>query len=420
MRLPPGNSSPALQARLESLFADVDRKRVAVALTDAGRTQYAGVGDGAGCGPDPGQWVFATGCVTKLLTAELVRHSIARRGVSLDDRVSDLFARRGRGDALAGVTIRHLLEHTHAVVDPGRYEAPRLADGRVDVDRLLRSVRTSPLRRPGELYSYSDFGSWMASAVVERLTGGAFLDALASRLDVRAGARAPIAADGARTQRPAVCASRGATLALSVRELIGFADRARAGGAARFPPADRDDAITPLPGWHVVERGVHLGWKSYGEGWFGHNSVLPGASLLVRIQPARETSLVVASRDHQAALVAARLFAGWLPEFAGLAVPGSLPGERAARVDPAGYCGRYGARRRLVVERRDGALAMCSGGSRAVLTPAGDDLFFTCPVLPGRPAYLQFLRREEHGFCYAWDGQQLHDNADGRLAGRRP
>ncbi|HEX6996818.1 MAG TPA: serine hydrolase domain-containing protein [Gammaproteobacteria bacterium] len=397
----------ALQERLEAAFARVPRKHVVVAVSGPSGRCYAAVSSRHGVDRDPGEWTFATGCITKLLTATLVLDAVEAGAVRLHDGVASLLGRAGGPGALAGVTVRHLLEHTHGIADPPFGRAPLRANGRVDVEELLRSVGDRTRWPAGALYSYSDVGPWLAAAIVERVWDAGFADLLRERLPggLECAATRPAGAP------PFACASRGGGLALGVRGLIGFLERALAGPTFHASCDVAGHRITPLPGWSVAERGIYLGWKYFGEGWYGHNSVMPLASLLVRTHPRSGTVLLIASRGHPASLVAAKLFARSLPELKNLVIPRPLPAERAAALDPMSYCGSYSTgSRRLSIQLVDRTLVLRGDGFRAALVPAGRELFFAKPPKLGRPAYVQLLHGSPEGFRHLWDGQQLLHN----------
>ncbi|HEY8520076.1 MAG TPA: serine hydrolase domain-containing protein [Gammaproteobacteria bacterium] len=389
--------------RLEAAFAGVQRKHVVVAVSGPSGRRYAAASCRHGVDREPGEWRFAAGCVTKLLTAALVLDAVEAGAVRLDDGAASLL---GGADARSRVTVRHLLEHTHGIADPPVSRAPLREDGRIDAAALLASVGDRTRWPAGALYSYSDVGPWLAAAIAERLWGAPFADLLRERLSLDLGAATQ--PDGA---PPLACASRGGGVALRVRDLIGFLERALAGAAFQGGRDDLTPRITPLPGWSVAERGIYLGWKYFGDGWFGHNSVVPSASLLVRLHPQSRLGLLIASRDHPASLVAAKLFARSLPELNNLVIPKPLDAEHAAALDLTRYCGTYGTGRwRLSIDLLGRTLVLRGEGFRAALVPAGGELFFTRPPTQGQPAYVQLLHGRPEGFRYLWDGQQLLDN----------
>ncbi len=140
----------------------------------------------------------------------------------------------------------------------------------------------------------------------------------------------------------------------------------------------------PLPGWHPLERGVCLGWKYAGAGWFGHQSAWPGASSYLRVQPERGLALAVVASAQAAALVALSVFGARLAELfesqarapgEGSASDVSGAYEQAARVVAIAATprrvarGGVGTRRARRAARRAGSSGARTG-SRGAVRPA--------------------------------------------------
>src|SRR5690606_41457828 len=79
------------------------------------------------------------------------------------------------------LTFRHLLEHTHGLDDSGLPPAPRRADGRIDVGRLLACLEGRRIAVPGEVYSYSNAGAVLVAAALEALRSEEHTSELQSR-----------------------------------------------------------------------------------------------------------------------------------------------------------------------------------------------------------------------------------------------
>lgn len=179
--------------------------------------------------------------------------------------------------------------------------------------------------------------------------------------------------------------------------------------------------IFGLPGWSPFERGIYLGWKSYGRNWFGHHSTWPGASVLVRIRPAHGTALVIASRDQPALLVAARLFGRFLPEFALLKLPQRLTADAIQSMDLGRHEGVYrtAAEAVRVSSASDQGLRMAVDRARrdpaerpetrfaTPLQPAAGDVFLPEPGAPDRFPFVQFIERDGGSRRYLWNGRRV-------------
>jgi CubicO group peptidase (beta-lactamase class C family) len=372
-------ADPAVLRRLLAQRAAPARAgRIAVAFACGARVATARSGDAPLTASSP------LGCLAKLFTATLVRQATHDGRFALDDSVATLLG--AAPGPLRGVSVRHLLEHTHGL-DDSLLPAPRYERGFIDRAELLQ--RVGALERfagEGAVYSYGHVGAWLAAAILERLHGCAFTALARDRL------LEPLAIDGVWSTSGAVplCPATGAGLALTPAELVRFGLQAltQEGSLAAEP-------IAPLPGWHPLERGVCLGWKYAGAGWFGHQSAWPGASSYLRVQPERRLALAVVSSAQAAALVAVRVFGLSLPElFESMAQLRSaghtsdLPGtyEQAARViaiatTPSGLLAETWERDERGMRRGEPTCASLAS-TRGVLfaQPAREHLPFAEPV----------------------------------------
>lgn len=393
---PAEQPDPSLQARLEAVLGGAARGRTVIASASEGRRRYAAIG----CeGPAA---AFRTGCVTKLLLAALVERKLARR-VGYDEPVRRLLGIT-RAHPLGETTPRHLLEHTHGLDDSDMSSAPVRPDGRIDVDALLLRLARRRCAAPGEIYSYSSAGAFILASMLETLEQRPFAvllrDDLLTPLGIRTADPQETSASGSSTGAPPaatrVCPATGAGMSLTVAGLMTFVETVAPESAAE---------LTPLPGWHPLERGIRLGWKCYGDGWVGHQSVWPGASLLVAADPASRSALVVASEDHPAAVVAAKVLARERPWLAP-----SLP-KRSPRV-PAleieAYRGRYAsaAERLDVLPDESGLGVRCDGGGYSRLIRAAGELFFLETTGASR-AFVEFLEPRDCRFLRLWDGRHV-------------
>ena len=379
-----------LQRLLECYAAAANCGHVAVALA-AGPMAVTVSVNGPRDRPAP------IGCLAKLLTATLVTRGANGGVLALDAAVADLLD--APGAALRGVTVQHLLEHTHGL-DDSLLAAPRYEQGLIDRGELLRRVRAlARFASPGAAYSYGHAGSWLAAAVLEQVHGRAFGALVRDRL------LDPLAIDGVWSDTSAVplCAAMGVGLALTAEELARFGLQALTqGGPLAAEP------IRALPGWHPLERGICLGWKYAGAGWFGHQSVWPGASSYLRVQPERRLALAVVASVQAAALVALCIFGARLAElFESAARPrneeptGDVSGvyEQAARVIAIGATARE-----LQAEtwERDEHGVPRGVPTRAALVPARGVLF-------ARPAseHLPFVEPVQgaNGAPWLWNGR---------------
>jgi CubicO group peptidase (beta-lactamase class C family) len=396
---------PANLARaLAEAFDGVQRRLAFVAFRCGRDHASAFVADDGRDGSDAPDERMPVGCLAKLLTATLATATFATRGISVDTPLAELLS-VGLRALFEGVTLRHLLEHTHGI-DDSLIEQPVLNDGFVNVGELAhRASVERRLSRPGDVYSYGNVGAWLTAAVLERLTARPYaallrddlLAPLGIRIDGAAGANGSF-----------LCPSTGVGLSLSIRDWLRFLAYAASDGVWLPEPGGVRSKITALPGWHPLEHGVRLGWKWYGHGWFGHQSAWPGSSALLRISPEREIALALISRDHAATVIAARVFGTALPELFDLRMPAPL--ASAGRPDLQRYVGRFSSAALCVeVRLRGGALELHlqdrARGRRqcAALSPAAEQTFFATPPKIESFAYVQFV--VVRGLTYLWNGR---------------
>ncbi len=354
---------PAALRRLLAERSSANRAgRISVAFVCGTRAATAGAAGTQAAPSSP------LGCLAKLLTATLVRRAAERGRLALGDAVAPLLG--APLDALRGVTVRHLLEHTHGL-DDSLLAAPRYEEGFIDREELLGRVGVlERFASPGAAYSYGHAGAWLAAAILERTHWRVFAALVRDRL------LDPLAIDGVWSAAAPLCAATGTGLALTAEQLARFGLHALThGGSLAAEP------IKALPGWHPLERGVCLGWKYAGSGWFGHQSAWPAASSYLRVQPERGLALAVVASAQAAALVALRVFGTRLAEL-------FEPMARSSNERSTGdVCGVYeqAARNVTIAATQDGLQAEtrernergtpCCVAARASLVPARGVLF---------------------------------------------
>lgn len=366
---------------------------VSVAVRSHGGTLAASVG-GA---DDPAP----VGCIAKLLTATLVRAAVQGGRLSFD---GDLGAVLGAdAGVLRCITLRQLLEHTHGL-DDSVLDGPRRARGFLDAAEFLeRARRLQRFAPPGLCYSYGHLGAWLAAVVLERIHSRRFAEIARAWLEEALGARVTVPL--------AACPALGVGIDLDAAALANLAGHAVA-GPERWPSAEvagTYGAVTPLPGWNPLERGVFLGWKHSGRTWFGHQSAWPHASAYVRAQPATGLAIAVLGRTHSAAVVAAKLFGRLYPELFAF----RPPGDSGPCSDSTEWLGRF-AQAALEVRiergacglvlraqaRRDGAAAiearLAHTGAVRLAYPAND-----------RVPFVQLVEPPQEKARWLWNGRVL-------------
>jgi len=356
------------------------------------------------------------GCLAKILTASLVAEAVADGHIHWSDAIDDVLpSKHPARRKLAGVTVRHLLEHTHGLDASSMEQVPRRTDGFIDAAGLCDGLSARSISSPGALYSYGNAGGWLAGAALESVYRRRYAQLLDER-DLLCPA-----APGEEVPAETICPAMGEDLRLTDAQWLAFLHLHIRGSAtvhsSQALTALREKQI-PLPGWHPSEQAICLGWKSYGEGWFGHNSNLSQRSAILRVNPAERIAVVIGFDGNGPAVLAlAGLLGHSLPELCNLGRPRLLSPEecRAIRYDQ--YVGTYSqSRTKLVVKlAREDALELSSYDVCANrhchsswLRPARGDLFIPEPPQKDDLRFVQFIANRESGpFEYLWNGSQL-------------
>jgi D-alanyl-D-alanine carboxypeptidase len=127
---------------------------------------------------------FNLGSINKVFTATVVRQLAAEGRLALDDTLGRHLPDFPNRDAAARVTIRHLLEHRSGVggnifgAPPGgtRHDVRSTAD-------YLALIGSVPLQfDPGTRQQYSNAGYVVLGALIERLTGQSYYQAVRERI----------------------------------------------------------------------------------------------------------------------------------------------------------------------------------------------------------------------------------------------
>ena len=126
---------------------------------------------GQAVGPD---MLFRLGSTTKMFTAATLV-SLANKGkLKLDAPIGEYVA--GLNPKFARLTSHQLLTHTAGLADETRMQGPH------DESALGKALRARNgdlcFMEPGELWSYSNPGYWLAGLVIEEVSGKAFADAV--------------------------------------------------------------------------------------------------------------------------------------------------------------------------------------------------------------------------------------------------
>lgn len=377
----------------------VGEQSTAVAIDSSGKADRCG--SGASRGP--------LGCVAKVLTGTLALRAATEGLLNFDSDLSEVDEPLLCSQNLR-TTVRQLLSHSHGL-DLSHVERIGLTStGHIDVNALSCSLTDSPrLFEAGTLYSYSNTGSWVTAALLEKAYSGRFAELLVSKLLRPAGI--DIVCDNPETSF--FCAATGGDLWLSVPELLQFFHWLFEQDALR-QHAELRVTVGP-PGW-CLERGSCAGWKYYGSGWFGHHMALEQHSLAVRVQFDQRIAVVVAAHDTSvsvAAMTLVRMFGRVLPEFHHMRIPRALS-KSTITPDMAKCVGTYADRAtavRVTLDMRAGlqaeffpnvaAFSRNAPQVRAGLKPGSDGTYLADSLA------LQFISLGLQGYDYLWNGRSV-------------
>jgi CubicO group peptidase (beta-lactamase class C family) len=408
----------SLACRLEEFGAAARPGRLSLAL-QLGRApvflDYEGPGtlrriDGARC-----PQVLA-GCLAKPLTASVLARAVSTGQIGWAAPINDVLSMRGAAaDALRGTTFSHLMNHTHGLDASMIETVPRTPSGFIDTAALCDQLAPNPLGAPGELYSYSNAGAWLAAAALERLTTTSYSRLLAESSYV-------LPSDMQSDPSPGPCPATGGSLTLTTPRWLSFTAVHAEASPLSLDPVARSLASlrssrVSLPGWSPSEQAACLGWKYYGEGWFGHTANMPNSIAFLRFNPGDRISIVMFATSDIAIFAFSCLFREYFPELKTLKSPRRLTSSESESLQHDLYVGAYAqAKTQIVIERTDEghlslAIASEDPDMRAppqVLRAADNDIFFPVGKRTSAIPFIQFLRPPQgHSFAYVWNGRYL-------------
>ena len=399
------------------------RSNVAVAVFQEGDWLYGHVPNDGGTGFSY-ETPVVVGCVAKCLTAALVADAVCGSRIGMQDRIADLLRlRSSRGhDILQGITIEHMLNHTHGLddsaMDPDAM--PRSANGRVDVDLLCSEIASAPrIAPPGQMYSYGGIGSWLVAGLLEQIHAVAYPEILQRRLFEPMGIQSATYAS-----LPDICPAWGGPFSMSAVDLLRFLRPQlsdETDSAPGYPSVMRSGRID-MPGWGPWQKRATSGWNEYGDRWLGHNGNRDGTGIALRFNRNEGVAIAVtASREVDCFYILARLFGDVLDEFSSdyVGFPRTIEPDAWAAADKTRLLGDYQNSRwrvRVGESPRKGFLRMSvfdrrspSSGSvlNRYLRAAEGDVYHTVPAGADYP-FVQFIgETQSQHKAYLWNGRQL-------------
>lgn len=128
--------------------------------------------------PVTAETLFRIGSTTKIFTAAAILTLIDEGKLDLEKPISTYV--KGIDPAIGALTTHQLLSHTAGLGDKGS------GHGSHDDEALgatVRGLKSGIVElKPGEIFSYSSLGYWLAGYVLESISGKPFADAVAERI----------------------------------------------------------------------------------------------------------------------------------------------------------------------------------------------------------------------------------------------
>lgn len=187
----PAGALPAdFKARADALLEKsypADGPGAAVIVTDDGKTVYAagrGLANVEAKTPITPDTIFRLGSITKQFSAAIMLQLVAEGKVSLDDRLSKFLPDYPKPGADA--TVAQLLNHTVGVQSytgiPG-WMVEEKTNRAYSTEQMIAEFKDLPSpSRPGEKFAYNNSGYVLVGAVIEKVTGMPWHQAVEARI----------------------------------------------------------------------------------------------------------------------------------------------------------------------------------------------------------------------------------------------
>lgn len=390
--------------------------------------------------------IFQIGSITKVWTATLVMQLVDDGLVDLDEPIRRYLPELRLGDESAAgtITVRQLLSHQAG------FEGDIFTDtGRGDdaIEKYVEGLADLPqIFPPGALFSYNNAGYIVLGRLVERLRETTWQQALMERVAVPLGlthvAPSPYEAvlhrvavghigsdeHGTQTPAPVWALARsnepaGSMLAMTARDLAGFARMHLAGGLApsgdavlspESAEAMRTSAVA-LPLVTGMGAAWGLGWEIDRDGdepLYGHDGNTIGQASYLRIAPESGVAIVLLTNGGDGFGLFHDIVDPLLRRLTGAGLPARpTPPAEFERVDVSPYLGVYANSivemevsrdddGRVWLEQRpkiDLAELGEQDSSRSELVPFGDDSLIMRDEKDGMHIVLAFLSPGDDG-----------------------
>lgn len=320
--------------------------------------------------------VFQIGSITKVWTATLVMQLVDEGLVDLDRPIRTYLPdfRLGDDSAAGAITVRQLLTH-HAGFEGDIFTDTGRGDDAIEkfVDLLMEMPQTFP---PGSMFSYNNAGYIVLGLLVERLRETTWEQALIAHIATPLGLErvspSPYEAiihraavghvgpdeNGVETPAPFWAMARsnepaGSMLAMTARDLAGFARMHLADGAA----PDGTAVLSPAAAEAMRTAAVHLPvitglGAAWGLGWeidrdddvrlHGHDGNTIGQAAFLRIAHDAQVAIVLLTNGGDGMGLLHDIVDPLLRELTGQGLPAApKPAAEPPLVDATAYVGAY-------------------------------------------------------------------------------
>lgn len=340
--------------------------------------------------------IFQIGSISKVWTATLIMQLVDEGALDLDAPIREVLPDFAVADAevSATVTTRHLLTHTSGIDGDVFDDTGRGDDAVAKYVALLATVgQNHPL---GVTFSYCNSGYSVLGAIVEKLTGMTWDQALAERICKPLGLTATVTLpeqmllhaaavghvgggeEGPARQAPVALLPRGVgpagLITARAHDVLCFARMHLHGGLTpdgrRMLSAESAAAMAQfqaeIPDLHTLGDSWGLGWIRFAWGTdrdvrvIGHDGNTIGQSAFLRMLPGADLAVTLLTNGGNARGLYRELYAEIFAEFAGVAMPDDLtPPENPPAVSAAEWLGTYErSSTRTEVLERDGQLML--------------------------------------------------------------
>jgi hypothetical protein len=367
---------------------------------------------------------YAALCVAKLFTSTLIALLVLQQKLAFTSLLNDVLPESLRAGVLQGISVAHLLAHSHGLGCIGLDAAPTDSAGFIDAEAVVESLQEGGrIFAPGKFFSYGTAGFILLGCIIEHLTNKPFGEVLHEQILARLshGKCISQSVDYSRSDI-VICPSSGKGLSLSMIDLLAFADSFvdSAANALALPAALLAEILSlqqQLPGWSPIFSGCGLGWKNFANGWYGHNGIDAGQLMYLRINRTSNSAICLAAKStrQNPAALPSLLFRTACPSLC-------FSTTRQPRIVneplPFGYdaiVGIFGRghmsfhialqHERLLVEIRTTTVGHTVIAHHCYLRAAEENIYFL--EKPWQNIVFLQLITDEHANRYLWDHTQL-------------